>query len=112
MTLFTLEVDNVLSVPTKAFRFHPDTENLPKGYTIEDCDGTRKVWISEGNVVKALSLETGLSNGTRTEVLNGIDEGADVIVGVNIEGAAMNEAATERSPFAPGPPKKKNNSKK
>ncbi len=111
VTLFTLEVDSVLSIPTKAFRFQPTLENLPKGYTIEDSEGRQKIWTNRGNIVKAISIETGLTNGTRTEVLSGINEGEEIIVGISMEAEAQKEAATERSPFAPGPPKKKSTKK-
>ena len=111
VTIFTAEKNNVLSVPSKALRYTPTVETIGKKYKIQDCNGKNKVWTLEGNVLKAHAVQIGISDGSHTEIISGISNGAQVITELKEimpEGedeAAQNE--TERSPFAPGPPGKK-----
>ena len=113
-TIYTLNKNNVLTVPSKALRFTPN-KDIAKGYKINDCQGEHKVWTLEGNTFTAHPVKIGISNGTQTEVLSGITENMPVVTEtvVNSNTPQMEESAEggERSPFMPGPPgsKKKNN---
>lgn len=111
VTIFTLERNNIVSVPTKALRFTPTKEMLNPGEKIEDCQGVHKVWVREGKTLKAYAVKTGITNGTRTQIVSGIKEGAEVIVEMKATSAdAEQEGAgdnSESSPFAPGPRKNK-----
>ncbi len=113
VTINTLERNNILSVPTKALRFTPTKETVNPGDKIVDCQGAHKVWVKEGNTLKAYAVQTGITNGTRTQIISGIKEGASVITELTSvstdESAASQES--ERSPFAPGP-RNNNKSKK
>ncbi len=111
VTIFTLERNNIVSVPTKALRFTPTKEMLNPGEKIEDCQGAHKVWVREGKTLKAYAVKTGITNGTRTQIVSGIKEGAEVIVEMKAASADAEQAGTgdnsESSPFAPGPRKNK-----
>lgn len=110
VTIHTLEQPNLLSVPTKALRFTPTADLLRKGDKIQDCQGTKKVWVREGNVIKAYAVQTGITNGTLTQIVSGIKEGAEVITEIKAAVPGEEEAATEeqeRSPFAPRPRNRK-----
>lgn len=110
VTIHTLEQPNLLSVPTKALRFMPTADLLRKGDKIQDCQGTKKVWVREGNVIKAYAVQTGITNGTLTQIVSGIKEGAEVITEIKAAVPGEEEAATEeqeRSPFAPRPRNRK-----
>lgn len=111
VTIFTMERNNIVSVPTKALRFTPTKEMLNPGEKIEDCQGAHKVWVREGKTLKAYAVKTGITNGTRTQIVSGIKEGAEVIVEMKAASAdAEQEGAgdnAESSPFAPGPRKNK-----
>lgn len=111
VTIFTMERNNIVSVPTKALRFTPTKEMLNPGEKIEDCQGAHKVWVREGKTLKAYAVKTGITNGTRTQIVSGIKEGAEVIVEMKATSAdAEQEGAgdnSESSPFAPGPRKNK-----
>ena len=89
VTIYTLEKNDVLTVPAKALRFQPNEALLQEGQTIEDCEGQRKVWTLEGNVFKAHKVETGTTNGVTTEVTGGIAEGTDVLTDFVISGGEM-----------------------
>lgn len=111
VTIFTLERNNIVSVPTKALRFTPTKEMLNPGEKIEDCQGVHKVWVREGKTLKAYAVKTGITNGTRTQIVSGIKEGAEVIVEMKAPSADAEQAGagdnSESSPFAPGPRKNK-----
>lgn len=111
VTIFTLERNNIVSVPTKALRFTPTKEMLNPGEKIEDCQGAHKVWVREGKTLKAYAVKTGITNGTRTQIVSGIKEGAEVIVEMKATSADAEQAGagdnSESSPFAPGPRKNK-----
>lgn len=111
VTIFTMERNNIVSVPTKALRFTPTKEMLNPGEKIEDCQGAHKVWVREGKTLKAYAVKTGITNGTRTQIVSGIKEGAEVIVEMKAASADAEQAGTgdnsESSPFAPGPRKNK-----
>lgn len=107
VTIYTLDKRGVQAVPTKALRFNPVTPIVGKAAVIHDCEAEHKLWTKEGNTFTAHAVETGISNGTYTEILSGIDEGTTVIADAEFGASpARAEAAQsiERSPFAPGPP--------
>lgn len=107
ITIYTLDKRGVLSVPTRALRFNPVAPIVGKNAVIADCEGEHKLWTREGNTFTAHPVQTGISNGTYTEILGGVDEGTTVIADAEFGGTAAPAAAQgdiERSPFAPGPP--------
>ena len=111
VTIFTLEKNDVLTVPAKALRFQPNEALLKEGQIIEDCEGMRKVWTLEGNVFKAHKVETGTTNGVTTEITGGIAEGTEVLTDFNISGGemAMPQGAQGGNPFMPRPGNRNNN---
>ena len=96
-------------------RFTPTESLVGPEDEIIDCEGTHKVWTREGKTFKAHAVELGISNGSLTEILNGITEGTQIITDLSIgkmPGSSSMSSETssesqERSPFAPGPPGKK-----
>ena len=109
VTIFTMEKNDVMAVPSKALRFTPNEVLLSKGEMIDDCEGDHKVWTKEGNTFKAHKVEIGTSNGMLTEIVSGISEGMDVLVDFNISGGDAPSAEQKASnPFMPRP---RNNNK-
>ena len=112
ITIYTLEKNDVLAVPSKALRFMPNEALLKKGEQIEDVDAPQKVWTMEGNTFKAHKVETGITNGMLTEIVSGISEGTEVLVDFNISGGETEQAGQQSSnPFMPKPPTNRNNNK-
>lgn len=112
VTIYTLEQSGIVSVPTKALRFTPTKETVGTKDKIVDCNGTHKLWVREGRTFKAYSVQTGITNGTRTQILSGVKEGTVVVVDMkeaasNDESSESTEGSDEKSPFSPGPPSKK-----
>ena len=107
INIYTLDKPGVLAVPAKALRFTPAGPIVGADAVVNDCDAEHKLWTKEGNTFTAHAVETGISNGTYTEILGGISEGTTVVSDAELGGAAPKaEAQTggERSPFMPGPP--------
>lgn len=106
ITIYTLDKRDVLSVPTKALRFTPVTPIVGTNAVINDCEGENKVWTRDNNRFTAHAVEIGISNGTYTEIVDGIAEGTSIVADAEF-GKTTTEVSTgssERSPFMPGPP--------
>lgn len=114
VVIFTMEAKDVLAVPSKALRFTPREAMLNSDETITDTDAKEKVWVKEGSNLKAVAVETGMTNGTLTQITKGLKLGTHVLTEVT---AIQPEAEGEQqnsNPFMPKPRGKKNstNSKK
>ena len=111
VTIYTLEKNDVLAVPSKALRFMPNEMFLQKGETIEDCEGAHKLWTKEGGVFKAHKVEVGTTNGVLTEITGGIAAGTEILTDFNISGGANPEQTQQGgNPFMPRPGGNRNNS--
>lgn len=107
VTIYTAERQGVVSVTNKALRFTPTKETVGNK-KIVDCNGKNKVWVEEGNAVKAVPVNIGETDGTHTQILGGIGEGKRVITELKVVSNQEEVAASqESSPFAPGPRKRK-----
>ena len=106
ITIYTLDKRGVLSVPTKALRFNPVTPIVGKDAVINDCEGEYKVWTRDNNQFTAHAVVTGISNGTYTEIVDGIAEGTSIVADADFGNVTQEVSAgsSERSPFMPGPP--------
>ncbi len=116
VTIYILDKQNVLSVPSRALRFTPEYPLIERTDIVVDCEGEAKLWTREGNTFTAHPVQLGISNGIMTEILGGIDEGTEIVEEAIIGSDPTAEVQTgevERSPFMPGPrnDNKKKNSK-
>lgn len=117
VNIYTEEIENVVSVPAKAVRFSPSKEMMNDGEKIKDCNATNKLWIKEANILKAYPVKTGITNGIRTQILEGVKEGTAVITNAKAKGGTeedniSEQNSQERSPFSPGPPERDKKQKK
>jgi len=118
ITIYTLERNDVLSVPSKALRFVPVEPLIGSEDKVVDTNAENKLWTREGNTFKAHAVQIGMSNGINTEITGGIAEGTVIITGATI-GQMPGESAMpqqggqqESSPFMPARPGSKNNKSK
>lgn len=113
ITIYTLDKQGVLSVPSRALRFTPEVPLISAEDVVKDCEGEHKLWTKEGNTFTAHPVQTGISNGIKTEIISGIAEGVQVISEANLglsdtaQPVAENNGSTEKSPFMPGRPGQK-----
>ncbi len=104
VTIYTAEKNDVLAVPAKALRFQPTEAMLADDETMENVDAPQKVWKQDGKVFRAIAVQTGMTNGTLTEITSGLKEGDEVITEFQIVGGE-DEAGPQQqnNPFMPGP---------
>ena len=112
VTIYTMEMHNIMSVPTKALRFTPNEMFLKEDEAIVDCDAKDKVWIRDGKNFKAIAVETGKSNGMFTEIISGVKPGTEVITEFEMPNTESEGDSQSRNPFMPGPRNNRNNNGK
>jgi HlyD family secretion protein len=135
ITILTEVADDALMVPVKALQFTPD-ESVLQAYmkSIKDSAGatpevqpvvnaeTKKpgkgkisgaqkpieVWVKNGPMIHLVKVETGVSDGSNTQIKSGVNEGEEVVLALSNgkEKTVAKEAATS-SPFMPKRPSKK-----
>ena len=117
VNIYTEEIEIRVSAPAKPLRFSPSKEMMKDGEKIKDCNATNKLWIKETNILKAYPVKTGITNGIRTQILEGVKEGTAVITNAKAKGGTdedniSEQNSQERSPFSPGPPERDKKQKK
>ena len=104
VTIYTLEKNDVLMVASKALRFSPNEALIAKDETIEHSDAKTKLWVREGKTFRAIPVETGVSNGTLTELTSGIKAGTEVLADMIFGEMSEDMQGQQKSnPFMPGP---------
>lgn len=99
VTVIYAERDDVLSVPNSALRFRPPASLTAAGSASSGVvttaagsaaprgkragggdDGTRTLWVLRGGTPQAVTIKTGLTDGTSTEIVSGDIAPGDAIV--------------------------------
>lgn len=118
VTIYTMEHNNVLVIPTQALRFVPEESLLEtmqisiSETTIQATNGKKVVWQQKGQNLEPKYVRTGESSGGVTEIIEGLQEGEGVVVKITSNGVVNTSASMERSPFMPGPPESSRNKSK
>ncbi|MBU2928914.1 efflux RND transporter periplasmic adaptor subunit [Winogradskyella psychrotolerans] len=119
ISIFTLELNDVLTAEAKAINFKPETETLATynkhhnltSNTTMPSDNEKTLWVLEKDrsiVPKTVTL--GASDGVNVQVLSGISEGDELVYslkGVSRAEASGPPSGSNESPFMPKPPGKK-----
>ena len=113
VSIYTLEKNNVLTIPPKALRFVPDEQLASQnGFSlnpiqVENTALQKTVWVKNGNALEQKEVQTGTSTTSLVEVLGGLTEGEEVLIGMDagkqMAGSPL-PGETESSPFMPKPP--------
>ena len=104
VTIYTLEKNGVLAVPSRALRFIPNEALLTDDEVVEDVNAPNKVWTKEGNTFKAHKVEIGTTNGMLTEIVSGVSAGTEVLTDFDIIGGKEDAPEEQASnPFMPRP---------
>ena len=117
VTIYTLEKEHALAVPTKALRFVPDAELLSEiGLTIDGEPGKaeagkRELWIKNGERLTPRYVTSGAASGELTEITEGLADGEEVAVGLSAASVEHESVTAERNPFMPSPPRGAKNKK-
>lgn len=116
ISVMTLYKDSIMTIPSKALKFQMDASLLPPNMKTVAADSVdakaTTVWVIKGrDLAEQRVIKTGVSNGSRIEVLSGLEEGDKVIVST-METAGMDPKAMpaggapdqKNSPFMPQRP--------
>lgn len=107
ITVYTKEINNILLLSAQALSFQPDSTVRMK-YPVEGAPmaGNNKqafVWLKKDSLLVHQPVTTGLSDETKVQILSGVNEHDEVVVGYEV---ANKKAAAKAasSPFMPKPP--------
>ncbi len=122
ISIYTLELQDVLTVEAKAVNFTPNEaylEQFNKQSETTNDESPQKspvsnenevtLWILENNQVVPRNVKLGASDGVNVQVLSNLLEGEEVVYGLKeVSGQeASAESSSVESPFMPKPPGKK-----
>ncbi|MFH1120966.1 MAG: efflux RND transporter periplasmic adaptor subunit [Bacteroidota bacterium] len=105
ITVFMSEVNSVVTVPVKALKFEPPAGNGSiKGIPEEKPGMGKHVWVYDGRQMHPRNVETGLTDGSRIEIITGLKAGEEVVLSVESAETTENGDKTVSSPFIPKRP--------
>lgn len=127
LTILVEEETGVLKVQSKALRYKPSDEvlkdmmkNMPKPGEIPPQQkpagfnpvnpsaslqkGEALVWVKKDNVIMPRKIKTGLSNGTYITILEGLNEGDEIVLSEKVVKKAEEKESESESPFMPKRP--------
>ncbi|MCH5222558.1 MAG: efflux RND transporter periplasmic adaptor subunit [Muribaculaceae bacterium] len=115
LTIYTLELDNVIAVPLKALKFEPmedeEESGLPKTVPLSQ-PAQASVWVEKDGKLVQTAVELGMANNIYHQITGGLKKGDKVALQYE-EKKPMSESKEEQNPFLPKPPgAKKNGNKK
>ncbi len=131
ITDYVEEVNDVLVLAGKATRFMADREIMmdyfsslpeserpqPPGEQQSENQGEqtnemrgrelaenmKRVWIKDGEIIRPVIVETGMSDGINLEILSGLNDGDELVISVEIGNSSSVESEedeeTQKSPF-------------
>ena len=106
ITIYTLQKDGVLLVPSKALRFTPDGATA----AMSDSSSRRSktLWVETGSGIEPVGVTIGETDGIYTEVTGPIKEGDRVVTSESLGiPAAEGDMNGQSNPFMPSPPGQK-----
>ncbi|MBD1259035.1 efflux RND transporter periplasmic adaptor subunit [Maribacter polysiphoniae] len=120
ISIYTLELKDVLSTEAKAINFKPtlpvlmaynEQHNLSteprKGGPKPNEESTTKVWVLESNgAISPKKVTLGASDGVNVQILSGVEEGDKLVYSLKSESpiAMQSNEGSEESPFMPQRP--------
>lgn len=121
ISIYTLELKDVLSTEAKAINFKPTPSLLmayneqrniavapPKGGPEPMEEGATKVWILESDgAISPKEVTLGASDGVNVQILSGVDEGDKLVYSLKSESPIEQQSGpggSDESPFMPKPP--------
>lgn len=121
ISIYTLELKDLLTVEAKALSFQPDLKvlnayqtahNFAPFTTVESnakTKGNNVVWVLNNKIVSPKEIKVGTSDGINVEVISGLTEGEELVYNIKTlaKGEANGDGAPNDSPFMPKPPGKK-----
>lgn len=89
------------AVPNAALRWKPDGKYISEKVDMANLPDGRKVWVIDGDKVRPVIVETGITDGTFTEIKNGLKLGDEVVTGIE---TSLSSSSGGANPFMPKMP--------
>ena len=122
VSIYTLEKNNVLTIPPKALKFMPDQAlaeangNVLKPIHVDNSALQKTVWVKNGQTLEEKEVQTATATTSLLEITGGLAEGDEIVVAMEQSGkkamGTPQPGETESSPFMPKPPGQDKKSKK
>ena len=122
VSIYTLEKNNVLTIPPKALKFMPDQALAEangivlKPIHVDNSALQKTVWVKNGQTLEEKEVQTATATTSLLEITGGLAEGDEIVVAIEqSRKKAMGTpqpGETESSPFMPKPPGQDKKSKK
>lgn len=125
VSIYTMEIKDVLTVAAQALNFEPDPAVLqqyneangiiqqggtppaaPQNKEGKD-DGTKTVWVKTAQGLTPKDIKVGSNDGINYQVLSGLNEGEEVVTSMQAVTEKAAGGGTASSPFMPKPPGQK-----
>lgn len=126
ITIYTKELNDVLTLEAKAFNFQPEEEMMVK-YSRQSGDSQqpegppptfhraeqteqateaayKTVWVKKGNDIYPSNVTVGQSDGVNVEVINGLQENDEVVYAMGLLKEKKADGSPDSSPFVTRPP--------
>ena len=113
ISIYTLELNEVLTAEAKAINFTPDIEslneynmqnNLPPTQSIKQSEKTQ-VWVlNQDRSLTAKTVAIGASDGVNVQILSGISQGDEMVYSLKQSNKEVAKEASSESPFMPQRP--------
>jgi len=100
VSVVTRQANGIITVPAAAFRFRPPVVERNSGWSLQrlfmprmrrggsrpqsgpvSTDGTRTLYVLQDGVPQPVKVKTGSTDGEKTEILSGLTEGDQVVIG-------------------------------
>ena len=122
VSIYTLEKNNVLTIPPKALKFMADQALAEangivlKPIHVDNSALQKTVWVKNGQTLEEKEVQTATATTSLLEITGGLAEGDEIVVAMEQSGkkamGTPQPGETESSPFMPKPPGQDKKSKK
>lgn len=122
VSIYTLEKNNVLTIPPKALKFMPDRALAEangivlKPIHVDNSALQKTVWVKNGQTLEEKEVQTATATTSLLEITGGLAEGDEIVVAMEQSGkkamGTPQPGEMESSPFMPKPPGQDKKSKK
>lgn len=114
LTIYTLELNDVLAVPLKALKFEPQEEDEEgQGPEIEPLPNPVKssLWVLKDDKLQQVEVTLGVANNIYQQITGGLEKGDKVALQYSLKVEKPKENSDKENPFLPKPPGRGNNRK-
>ena len=106
LSIYTLQLEDVIAVPLKSFKFEPmeiENSSLPQPQPL-DGQATHTLWVVHDNKLVQTAVELGMKNNIYQQVTSGLKKGDRVALQYEEKQSGNDAPKAQNNPFMPKPP--------